>query len=99
MNNKDRLNAKAMPPEKIEEAPATYQTPESLSKEPFAKSLAGTNIDGSLRAGGFRQRAHFLDRQMRNASKLQAEQENHRKTRLITVASPTVCLAGHATGC
>lgn len=34
-----------------------------------------------------RQRAHFLDRQMLNASKLQAEQENHRKTRLITVAS------------
>jgi len=34
-----------------------------------------------------RQRAHFLDRQMLTASKLQAEQENHRKTRLITVAS------------
>lgn len=34
-----------------------------------------------------RQRAHFLDRQMLNASKQQAEQENHRKTRLITVAS------------
>lgn len=34
-----------------------------------------------------RQRAHFLDRQMLEASRHQAERENQRKTRLITVAS------------
>lgn len=34
-----------------------------------------------------RQRAHFLDRQMLEASRQQAERENQRKTRLITVAS------------
>lgn len=34
-----------------------------------------------------RQRAHFLDRQMLEVSRHQAERENQRKTRLITVAS------------
>lgn len=34
-----------------------------------------------------RQRAHFLDRQMLELSRTQAEQESQRKTRLITVAS------------
>ncbi|KPQ02902.1 hybrid sensor histidine kinase/response regulator [Marinobacter sp. HL-58] len=34
-----------------------------------------------------RQRAHFLDRQMLEASRHQAEQESKRKTRLITIAS------------
>ncbi len=34
-----------------------------------------------------RQRAHFLDRQMLEVSRQQAEQESQRKTRLITVAS------------
>lgn len=35
----------------------------------------------------YRQRAHFLDRQMLDASRREAEQENSRKTHLITVAS------------
>lgn len=30
--------------------PASYRTPASLGEKPFASSLAGTNIDGSLRA-------------------------------------------------
>lgn len=32
------------------EAASTYRTPQSLGEEPFARSLAGTEIDGSLRA-------------------------------------------------
>lgn len=38
-------------PETTEKAaPAAQRTPESLGEEPFASSLAGTSIDGSLRA-------------------------------------------------
>jgi lipase chaperone LimK len=33
-----------------EEAPFPYQTPENLGDQPFASSLAGTDIDGNLRA-------------------------------------------------
>lgn len=40
----------ATSPEESEAPPAGYQTPESLGEEPFANSLAGTNIDGNLRA-------------------------------------------------
>lgn len=32
------------------DAPVPYQTPDSLGDKPFASSLAGTNIDGTLRA-------------------------------------------------
>lgn len=45
-----RPTMEAAPPEKSEAPPAGYQTPESLGEKPFASSLAGTNIDGSLRA-------------------------------------------------
>jgi len=41
----------APPPETLEETPAAvHQTPSSLGEKPFASSLAGTRIDGSLRA-------------------------------------------------
>lgn len=33
-----------------EDTPIPYQTPDSLGDQPFASSLAGTNIDGNLRA-------------------------------------------------
>lgn len=36
----------------VETEPASHRTPESLGEEPFASSLAGTEIDGSLRADG-----------------------------------------------
>ncbi|EDM45981.1 lipase secretion chaperone [Marinobacter algicola] len=38
------------PPANGEDAPVPYQTPDSLGDQPFANSLAGTNIDGNLRA-------------------------------------------------
>ncbi|KPQ02903.1 lipase secretion chaperone [Marinobacter sp. HL-58] len=33
-----------------DQAPSTHRTPQSLGEKPFASSLAGTEIDGSLRA-------------------------------------------------
>lgn len=46
----DAVATNPAPPMK-DEAAASYRTPESLGEEPFAQSLAGTEIDGSLKAG------------------------------------------------
>lgn len=51
--------------------------------------IATANVIGMVGSwlSEHRQRAHFLDRQMLELSRRQAEQESERKTRLITVAS------------
>lgn len=51
--------------------------------------IATANVIGMVGSwlSDYRQRAHFLDQQLLQASRQQAEQENDRKTHLITVAS------------
>ncbi|MBS8240325.1 response regulator [Marinobacter lipolyticus] len=51
--------------------------------------IATANVMGMVGSwlSEYRQRAHFLDRQMLEQSRRQAERESQRKTRLITVAS------------
>lgn len=51
--------------------------------------IATANVIGMVGSwlSDYRQRAHFLDQQLLQASRRQAEQENDRKTHLITVAS------------
>lgn len=51
--------------------------------------IGTTNIIGMVGSwlSEYRQRAHFLDRQMLDISRKNAEEESHQKTHLITVAS------------
>lgn len=51
--------------------------------------IATANVIGMVGSwlSDYRQRAHFLDQQLLQASRRQAERENDRKTHLITVAS------------
>ncbi|TGN38686.1 hybrid sensor histidine kinase/response regulator [Marinobacter confluentis] len=66
---------------------ATGMAPDELAINGFFIMTA--NIIGMVGSwlSEHRQRAHFLDRQMLEALRLQAEQESERKTSLITIAS------------